>query len=91
MKVPIIAYVTPMLHYDQDTRVSIMQYRNGDTGKVALQIPSEKNMRVYRDAVVNPLAEAQLPLVPGGDEILAKPVAASEPASAAAPTISLRV
>jgi hypothetical protein len=57
MNVPSIAYVTPVLHYDAEARVTVIQYRDTDTGQVTRQIPDEKALKQRLDA--DAVAEAR--------------------------------
>jgi hypothetical protein len=59
MKVPSIAYVTPLLSYDAEARVNILQYRDSDSGKVTRQIPGELAVKAYRAAIVDPVGVAE--------------------------------
>ncbi len=45
MKVQGIAYVTPVLRYDADAQVVVLQRRDSETGKVSMQFPSERAVR----------------------------------------------
>jgi hypothetical protein len=63
MKVRSIAYVTPVLRYDPEARVNILQYRDSDSGKVTRQIPGEQAVKAYREAIVDPV-EAAAPSSP---------------------------
>jgi hypothetical protein len=60
MNVPTIAYITPVLRYDRDARVPVIEYRDAETGKVDLQIPGERTLKAYREAAVNPSAETKV-------------------------------
>ena len=45
MKVQGIAYITPVLRYDADAKIVVLQRRDSDTGKVSMQFPSERAVR----------------------------------------------
>ena len=45
MKVQGIAYITPVIRYDADAKVVVLQRRDSDTGKVSMQFPSERAVR----------------------------------------------
>jgi hypothetical protein len=58
MKQPVIAYVTPKLHYDPQTRLVVIQRRNTETGEVSMQIPSKPEMERARRALTDPVFAA---------------------------------
>jgi hypothetical protein len=45
MKVQGIAYITPVIRFDADAQVVVVQRRDSDTGKVSQQFPSERAIR----------------------------------------------
>jgi hypothetical protein len=51
MKLANISYTTPVVRFDQDARVVVVQYRDSDTGHVAKQIPSEEQLKRQRNGV----------------------------------------
>lgn len=52
MKLAGISYVSPVMRYDPEARVVIVQHRDTATGEVSRQIPSEEAVRDLRvDAV----------------------------------------
>ncbi len=62
-----VSYVSPFGRYDYSSRLEILQFRNAETGKVTLQIPSERVVDAYRR----------------GSEISAQPLAAQRAAARA--------
>ena len=58
MKLPGISYVSPVLRYDPDARVVVLQHRDTETGKISRQFPSEEALR---DIKANAVAEASPP------------------------------
>ncbi|MBX6370037.1 MAG: hypothetical protein IRZ04_18805 [Rhodospirillales bacterium] len=79
MKLTGISYVSPVMRYDPEARVVIVQHRDTATGEVSRQIPSEEAVRDLRvDAVTGAqtkhaatpegAAEASAP-VSGGDGV----------------------
>ena len=56
MKVQGIAYITPVVRFDVDKQVVVVQRRDSDTGKVSIQFPSE---RVIRERATQPLPPVQ--------------------------------
>ena len=43
-----VSYVSPFGRYDYSSHLEILQFRNAETGKVVLQIPSERVVDAYR-------------------------------------------
>ena len=43
-----VSYVSPFGRYDYSSHLEILQFRNAETGKVTLQIPSERVVDAYR-------------------------------------------
>lgn len=43
-----VSYVSPFGRYDYSSHMEILQFRNAETGKVTLQIPSERVVDAYR-------------------------------------------
>ena len=43
-----VSYVSPFGRYDYTSHLEILQFRNAETGKVTLQIPSERVVDAYR-------------------------------------------
>jgi hypothetical protein len=64
MKLPSIAYITPVVHYDRDARVNVVEYRDAETGKVDLQIPGDKMLKVYRAEAVKAAPEDKVATAP---------------------------
>jgi hypothetical protein len=60
MKLPSIAYITPVLRYDKDAKLPVVEYRDPDTGEVGMRIPGERTLKAYREAAVNPAAETKV-------------------------------
>lgn len=56
MKLAGISYVSPVMRYDPQARVVIVQHRDTATGEVSRQIPSEE---AVRDLRVDALTGAQ--------------------------------
>ena len=52
MKLAGISYVSPVLRYDPDAKVVIVQHRDTATGKVSRQFPSEEAVRDLRLAAI---------------------------------------
>jgi hypothetical protein len=52
MKLPGIAYVSPVLRYDPDAKVVIVQHRDTETGKVSRQFPSEGAVRDLKQSAI---------------------------------------
>lgn len=52
MKVAGISYASPVMRYDPDARVVIVQHRDTQTGKVSQQFPSEEAVRDLRMSVL---------------------------------------
>jgi hypothetical protein len=65
MKVPSTPYVSPVLRYDADARVTVLQYRDVDTGKVTRQVPGEQTVKAYRAELLSSAAATiDLPAAP---------------------------
>jgi hypothetical protein len=43
------AYFSPVFKFDKAARVVVFQFRDGETGDVTRQYPSEKVVKLYRD------------------------------------------
>jgi hypothetical protein len=48
MKVSDSPYLSPVMHYDPEARVVVVQRRNAQTGEVASQVPSEQAVKRAR-------------------------------------------
>jgi hypothetical protein len=48
MKLTGISYVTPMVRYDPDAKVVVIQHRNTETGEVSRQFPSQRALQDLR-------------------------------------------
>lgn len=55
------AYFSPVFKFDKAARVVVFQFRDGETGDVTRQYPSEKVVKLYRDG-------ASIQVGPRGDE-----------------------
>ena len=49
MKLPSISYTSPFVRWDADARVTVVEYRDAQSGKVELQIPGQKTLRAYHE------------------------------------------
>jgi hypothetical protein len=56
MKVQGIAYITPVLRYDADAKIVVLQRRDSETGKVSMQFPSERAVRELVEQRPSPVA-----------------------------------
>jgi hypothetical protein len=52
MKLTAVSYLSPVLRYDYDAKVVVIQHRDTDTGQVARQFPSEERVRDMRRDVL---------------------------------------
>jgi len=71
------AYFSPVFKFDKAARVVVFQFRDGETGDVTRQYPSEKVVKLYRDG-------ASIQPGPRGSEAGSDPSAGAEQASPAA-------
>jgi len=49
------AYFSPVFKFDKAARVVVFQFRDGETGDVTRQYPSEKVVKLYRDGAATQL------------------------------------
>ena len=59
MKVQGIAYITPVLRYDADAKIVVLQRRDSETGKVSMQFPSERAVRELVEQRPSPVSGAE--------------------------------
>jgi hypothetical protein len=52
MKLAGISYLSPVVRYDNEAKVVIVQHRDTQTGKVSRQFPSEEAVRDLRQSVL---------------------------------------
>ena len=52
-------FFSPTLSYDMLAKVSVMTFRNTETGEVIRQIPSERALQNYRDRMLLPQQGAE--------------------------------
>jgi hypothetical protein len=52
MKLAGISYLSPVLRYDPEAKVVVVQHRDTQTGKVSRQFPSEEAVRELRQSVL---------------------------------------
>jgi hypothetical protein len=77
MKLTGISYVSPVVRYDPDARVVVVQRRDTATGKVSQQFPSEEAVRDLRMDVLTGAAPKPAPErtttatdpAPGGESV----------------------
>ncbi len=78
-----MSFVSPFSRYDYSSRLEILQFRDSQTGKVSLQIPSERIVDAYRRGTIisaKPLATHEAAPQPAAQQA---PVPASRQAGAA--------
>ena len=61
MKLAGISYVSPMVRYDPDARIVVVQRRDTETGQVSQQFPSEEAVRGIRLSMITGAAPKPAP------------------------------
>jgi hypothetical protein len=59
MKVQGIAFIARVLRYDADAEVVVLQRRDSETGKVSMQLPSERAVRELVSQRPQPVSGAE--------------------------------
>jgi hypothetical protein len=94
------AYFSPVFKFDKAARVVVFQFRDGETGDVTRQYPSEKVVKLYRDGASikpgprggeggnDPAEQATAAPLPKAQPISSGSTSSSEPSKASAPASS---
>ncbi len=102
MVVNSIGYITPIIKFDDQAKMTVVQYRNPETGDVSFQIPSENAVKRAKESGVVSASTAVAPaatvagaapqptrIAGGGAATAASTAAAAASASGTAPTIKI--
>src|SRR5690242_13044484 len=89
-----IGYISPIIKFDDQAKVTVVQYRKPETGEVSFQIPSENALKRAKEAGVVSAATAVAPAaaVAGAAPQPTRVAAGGAPAAAAAaaaPTVKI--